>query len=187
MSEVTRSGSGASLIPVVRVGTKQMLVEVDDPASFVFGRSLVIRGAQHTENNGSFRVLDYDDTGVYVANSNCVRADYAKEWEEREIVASTPEPSKKETDAFAAMIEAAEKDPDFTVSVTKEPVVKKDPERKLVRGDVVRLKSGGPLMTVERVNGSDGDDIKCVWFTHQEATSKNTDSFHRELLALAAV
>jgi uncharacterized protein YodC (DUF2158 family) len=39
-------------------------------------------------------------------------------------------------------------------------------------GDIVRLKSGGPAMTVqgEATNG----DVSCVWFAHAEALRSNT-------------
>lgn len=36
----------------------------------------------------------------------------------------------------------------------------------LVVGEVVKLKSGGEAMTVEKI---DGDDIHCVWFEGKRA------------------
>jgi uncharacterized protein YodC (DUF2158 family) len=37
-------------------------------------------------------------------------------------------------------------------------------------GDTVRLKSGGPLMTVENVDAGDGPEvlITCIWFENTE-------------------
>jgi uncharacterized protein YodC (DUF2158 family) len=43
-------------------------------------------------------------------------------------------------------------------------------------GDVVQLKSGGPLMTVAEVNG---DDVDCRWFVGNEEKSS---SFPSEML-----
>ena len=43
-------------------------------------------------------------------------------------------------------------------------------------GDVVRLKSGGPPMTVEQ---EEGEGYKCVWF---EGKKRNSEWFHRDLL-----
>jgi uncharacterized protein YodC (DUF2158 family) len=42
-------------------------------------------------------------------------------------------------------------------------------------GDVVRLKSGGPVMTVESIGGmGDPERINCVWF---EKTKQMRDGF----------
>ncbi len=53
-------------------------------------------------------------------------------------------------------------------------------------GDVVRLKSGGPLMTVEdTAGGSIGDgQIGCQWFLRDKL---NHEVFHRECLAPAGI
>ena len=48
----------------------------------------------------------------------------------------------------------------------------------LKRGDVVRLKSGGPIMTVGKVS-SDGEVI-CAWFNHAEDVKREV--FHQDLL-----
>jgi uncharacterized protein YodC (DUF2158 family) len=47
-------------------------------------------------------------------------------------------------------------------------------------GDVVQLKSGGPLMTVSEVIGN---DVHCRWFVGNEEKSS---SFSSEMLKLAA-
>lgn len=48
-------------------------------------------------------------------------------------------------------------------------------------GDLVRLKSGGPRMTVERVGKDitgDGDEVSCVWTELVgKKTSVNRDAF----------
>jgi uncharacterized protein YodC (DUF2158 family) len=44
-------------------------------------------------------------------------------------------------------------------------------------GDVVRLKSGGPPMTVVEV---DGDWVTCMWF--DDKNKQQTDSFQRVTL-----
>ena len=44
-------------------------------------------------------------------------------------------------------------------------------------GDVVRLKSGGPKMTVEDIR--EGGDIYCCWF---DDNAKKGDIFKREIL-----
>ena len=37
-------------------------------------------------------------------------------------------------------------------------------EKKIVAGDVVRLKAGGPWMTVSQTDDKPGDSVACVWF-----------------------
>jgi uncharacterized protein YodC (DUF2158 family) len=44
-------------------------------------------------------------------------------------------------------------------------------------GDVVKLKSGGPQMTVESLDNH--DQISCIWFNDNK---KHKDSFHKDLL-----
>jgi uncharacterized protein YodC (DUF2158 family) len=46
-------------------------------------------------------------------------------------------------------------------------------------GDTVRLKSGGPLMTVEAIQYDEDDAILCVWFAENE---KKSDEFIPETL-----
>ena len=52
------------------------------------------------------------------------------------------------------------------------------------KGDVVRLKSGGPLMTVvqEYSNHSQGPSVSCVWFYESKP---NEGTFVVEALSLA--
>lgn len=54
------------------------------------------------------------------------------------------------------------------------------------RGDVVRLKSGGPNMVVNKVGPYSADDpqitVWCDWFDHEKARSKD---FPPELLEQA--
>jgi uncharacterized protein YodC (DUF2158 family) len=51
-------------------------------------------------------------------------------------------------------------------------------------GDVVRLKSGGPQMTVDQLGTREGQEIvRCVWF---EGTSKKTGTFPPVTLESAA-
>lgn len=38
--------------------------------------------------------------------------------------------------------------------------------RKFQRSDVVKLRSGGPLMVVERYSDSFPDEIECIWFPY---------------------
>lgn len=51
-------------------------------------------------------------------------------------------------------------------------------------GDTVKLKSGGPLMTVESVGETqfDGPGVWCVWF---EKNTKKSDTFSPEVLEKA--
>jgi uncharacterized protein YodC (DUF2158 family) len=46
----------------------------------------------------------------------------------------------------------------------------------LKAGDTVRLKSGGPLMTISVIRG---DTVFCVWF---DGKKKNVESFRMESL-----
>jgi uncharacterized protein YodC (DUF2158 family) len=46
-------------------------------------------------------------------------------------------------------------------------------------GDIVRLKSGGPLMTIEAIQDDEDNAILCVWFCENE---KKADSFIPETL-----
>ncbi|WP_398482298.1 YodC family protein [Tardiphaga sp.] len=34
-------------------------------------------------------------------------------------------------------------------------------------GDMVRVKSGGPTMTVNYIRPDEGREIQCVWFNHE--------------------
>ena len=52
-------------------------------------------------------------------------------------------------------------------------------ERGLNVGDVVRLKSGGPAMTVEAI---DGPAVRVVWFDEKQQAHR--ESFPPETLAL---
>ena len=46
---------------------------------------------------------------------------------------------------------------------------KNDPARPFVTGDIVRLKSGGPLMTVERLlDFVDPIQVECQWFASKK-------------------
>lgn len=40
--------------------------------------------------------------------------------------------------------------------------------QKFKKGDTVRLKSGGPLMTVESYNIENETEVLCVWFKDNE-------------------
>lgn len=49
-------------------------------------------------------------------------------------------------------------------------------------GDVVRLKSGGPKMTITEIGKygySDHEQVKCVWF---DSNKKTEDLFEKEVL-----
>lgn len=53
-------------------------------------------------------------------------------------------------------------------------------------GDVVRLKSGGPLMTVELAHQSGGRHIvNCIWFSDPNAAKPNTHGFAAVLVEAA--
>jgi uncharacterized protein YodC (DUF2158 family) len=41
-------------------------------------------------------------------------------------------------------------------------------ERAFKPGDVVRLKSGGPNMTIRKVGEHSGDSVECCWFTKDD-------------------
>lgn len=43
-------------------------------------------------------------------------------------------------------------------------------------GDLVRLRSGGPVMTVEFVNQNDDDVVRCLWFDGGEVLRDAFDS-----------
>ena len=168
-----RRGTGASMIPVTRSGTHQMMVEVDNPLASSSHNVLVVRGAQYAENNGAFPILDRDDAGVYIASpKGAGRPDYAAEWEEHEPLGEVTHKVAVEGDNTEIVFRA----PDVRSAVTK-----KEEKRSFARGDVVQLKSGGPYMTVDRVTS---DDVRCIWFTHHQATVPNYANFHPDLLSL---
>ncbi len=50
-------------------------------------------------------------------------------------------------------------------------------------GDVVRLKSGGPAMTVITKPDVDGE-VECTWFVGADATTSHGDCFPAAALAL---
>jgi uncharacterized protein YodC (DUF2158 family) len=52
-------------------------------------------------------------------------------------------------------------------------------EQKFKRGDVVRLKSGSPKMTVAGYDPEDGANVTCTWFSNKELQEQ---SFHQDLL-----
>jgi uncharacterized protein YodC (DUF2158 family) len=49
-------------------------------------------------------------------------------------------------------------------------------------GDVVRLKSGGPKMTIAEIGDSDDKRVKCIWF---DGNKKNEDIFEEAIIAIA--
>ena len=54
-------------------------------------------------------------------------------------------------------------------------------EEKLKSGQIVRLKSGGPKMTVESYKTGDARPlVKCTWFDNEMKLKYNT--FHQETL-----
>ena len=52
-------------------------------------------------------------------------------------------------------------------------------EKKIGPGSVVRLKSGGPSMTVERATGNTGTGWWCTWFAEK---TKVSDGFEEAAL-----
>lgn len=54
-------------------------------------------------------------------------------------------------------------------------------ERKWKVGDVVRLKSGGPPMTVTEITGMAEDYVVCMWFV-KEAATPQLHTFREEAL-----
>jgi len=50
---------------------------------------------------------------------------------------------------------------------------------KFETGDVVRLKSGGPKMTVQEITQDEDEYIECIWF---EEGNKMMDTFHPDTL-----
>ena len=46
-------------------------------------------------------------------------------------------------------------------------------------GDIVILKSGGPVMTVVRYEPSDSDEVVCQWFYNNKLEEK---AFHQNVL-----
>ena len=46
-------------------------------------------------------------------------------------------------------------------------------------GDVVKLKSGGPLMTIQSTDMDDPNEILCCWFVNDKPV---VDSFYAEML-----
>jgi len=53
------------------------------------------------------------------------------------------------------------------------------------RGDIVRLNSGGPQMTVQEPAGDDDDSVECIWFTSNCSTVL-TETFFEECLTAVA-
>lgn len=47
-------------------------------------------------------------------------------------------------------------------------------------GDLVKLKSGGPLMTIQSKNANASSYFNCVWFDSDEKPNK--ESFHADTL-----
>jgi uncharacterized protein YodC (DUF2158 family) len=185
LGKLLQSGQGASAIPIRKVGTVQMFVEVLIPRDDAVGNFLFTRGASHEENNGIFLVLDGDENGLYVSNPKCEKHDYVAEWDLRapytlqddfsdvlEEAASMPAPSVR------VAVEGQ-----LRVAVHGEAEAYQHAKTCLKRGDVVTLKSGGPKMTVERITG---EDFRCTWFNHSEAEKASTATFHRDLLKEAA-
>lgn len=48
-----------------------------------------------------------------------------------------------------------------------------NPNDKFKIGDLVQLKSGGPVMTVEAVRPIDGSDYRCTWFNGKKLECGN--------------
>ena len=164
--KLLHKGDGASLICVVRSGTPQMLIEL--PCKTEYGEIVVIRGAEHAENNGSFPVLDVTEAGVYLNNPKCKYSDYATSWEVHE----------EKPDGEPKMEEKIRVNMEGTVDASIGKAAPKE-KRPIVRGSVVRLISGGPFMTVKEAGT---ERATCVWFVHHEADRLQQESFHPDLL-----
>jgi len=52
------------------------------------------------------------------------------------------------------------------------------------RGDIVRLNSGGPQMTVEDPAGEEDEMAECTWFTDDGSTGPLSHCFFEECLTL---
>ena len=54
-------------------------------------------------------------------------------------------------------------------------------ERKFKTGDIVKLKSGSPVMTVKCYDPPDGTDVTCSWFWKDQIQEK---SFPEDMLTV---
>lgn len=52
------------------------------------------------------------------------------------------------------------------------------------RGDIVRLNSGGPQMTVQEPAADEGDSVECMWFVGDVYDTVKTKCFFEECLTL---